>query len=56
MREGFYDPFCLLYDVSTEMYLDSFEPQDIAEHTYFTVTGEQLLHLLSCVCVLLIAY
>jgi hypothetical protein len=48
MREGFYDPFCLLYDVSTEMCLDSFELQNIAEHICFTVTGDLLLHLLSC--------
>jgi hypothetical protein len=41
MREVFYDQFCLLYDVSTEVYLDSFKPQDISEHTCFTVTGEQ---------------
>jgi hypothetical protein len=38
--------------MSTEMCLDSFETQDIAEHTCFTVTGEQLLHLLSCVCII----
>jgi len=52
MHEGFYVPFCLLYDVSTEMCLDSFEPQYIAEHTCFTVTSEQLLHLLSRVCII----
>jgi hypothetical protein len=55
MHEGFYDPFCLLYDVSTEMCLDSFEPQYVAEHTCLTVTSEQLLHCCH-VCVLFIAY
>lgn len=55
MHEGFYDPFCLLYDVSTEMCLDSFETQDIAEHTLL------LLLVSSCftychVCILFVAY